>query len=75
VWLKRGSCPRIAQCSSGHPFALRDATGRNAVAAPQTQLYALRCIRAPMRCHPLDSMRADGGEGAGVRKRLEASPF
>ena len=26
-----------------------------------TRLYALRCSRAPMRCHPLDSMRAEAG--------------
>src|SRR2546427_9016796 len=27
---------------------------RFAVEAPQTRLYAPRCIWAPMRCHPLD---------------------
>src|SRR5216684_2811475 len=35
--------------------------GVSAVEAPQTRLYALRCIWAPMRCHPLDPMSPGGG--------------
>jgi hypothetical protein len=50
----RGEGGRVL--SASHPDVLMSF----AVGAPQTRLYAPRCIWAPMRCHPLEKSTSDG---------------